>query len=172
VRFQRFAGVPATGRAGPLTRRTLRAPPPACPVSLARPVQAEIGDRHGPRGARMHAGIDLLAGAVTPVTAARAGRVVVAGAVDRWGLFVVIDHGDGLQTGYAHLARILVRTGTAVAAGALIGRVGATGNATGPHLHFEVRVRGAYTTSIPRPRCGSHGGPRASKRCGCRPRLR
>jgi murein DD-endopeptidase MepM/ murein hydrolase activator NlpD len=64
-------------------------------------------------------------------------------------MVVVIDHGGGLQTGYAHLARIPMRMGTAVAAGALIGRVGATGNATGPHLHFEARVRGADVDPAP-----------------------
>jgi murein DD-endopeptidase MepM/ murein hydrolase activator NlpD len=62
---------------------------------------------------------------------------------DGWGLLVTIAHRDGVRTMYAHLSRIDVRLGERVRAGERVGRVGATGDATGPHLHFEVRVRGA-----------------------------
>jgi murein DD-endopeptidase MepM/ murein hydrolase activator NlpD len=60
-----------------------------------------------------------------------------------WGRLVVVRHPDGVRTLYAHLASIAVRVGEEVSAGAVLGRVGSSGNATGPHLHFEVRVRGA-----------------------------
>jgi murein DD-endopeptidase MepM/ murein hydrolase activator NlpD len=70
--------------------------------------------------------------------------VVVAGfAPDGYGNRVVVAHGAGERTLYAHLSRVLVHDGAAVAQGATIGRVGSTGFSTGPHLHFEVRVRGA-----------------------------
>jgi murein DD-endopeptidase MepM/ murein hydrolase activator NlpD len=148
LRFQRWAGLPATGQAGPLTRRALQAPPPRCPLALAWPVRAPVGDRFGPRGDRFHAGLDLPAATGVPVTAAGAGTVSWAGPLDGWGNLVVIDHGGDVQTAYAHLSVIAVRGGQAVAAGTLVGRVGMTGHATGPHLHFEVRLRGAYVDPL------------------------
>ncbi len=66
-----------------------------------------------------------------------------AGYDDGWGLTVVIDHGNGLRTRYAHLSRAAVTPGQPIATGGSVGAVGATGLATGPHLHFEVTVRGA-----------------------------
>ena len=83
------------------------------------------------------------------VTAAASGRVAFAGWDDGWGLTVTLDHGNGLRNRYAHLSRATVRPGTAVAAGTTIGRVGATGFATGPHLHFEVTIRGANADPAP-----------------------
>ena len=78
------------------------------------------------------------------MAAAAAGTVVVAGRVDGgYGKAIVIAHSQGVTTLYAHLSAILVRTGEHVAGDETIGLVGSTGNADGPHLHFEVRVRGA-----------------------------
>jgi murein DD-endopeptidase MepM/ murein hydrolase activator NlpD len=79
------------------------------------------------------------------VIAAGAGRAIFVGYDDGYGLTVVLDHGNGIRTRYAHLSVAAVATNTHVLPGALIGRVGATGRATGPHLHFEVTVRGAAT---------------------------
>jgi murein DD-endopeptidase MepM/ murein hydrolase activator NlpD len=80
------------------------------------------------------------------VAAARGGVVVETGFnPDGYGRRIVLDHGRGERTLYAHLSAILVRPGQTVATGALIGRVGSTGFSTGPHLHFEVRVRNAAT---------------------------
>jgi murein DD-endopeptidase MepM/ murein hydrolase activator NlpD len=144
ARFQRWAGLRADGVAGPGTLRALRAPPPRSPFAFASPVRAPIGDRYGPRGGGFHPGIDFPAASGTPVVAARAGRVVGAGwAADGYGKRVVVDHGAGVRTRYAHLSSIAVRVGEPVGPGARVGRVGATGHATGPHLHFEVLVRGA-----------------------------
>jgi murein DD-endopeptidase MepM/ murein hydrolase activator NlpD len=143
-RFQTWAGLKPDGRAGLSTIAALRSPLPRSPISLAAPVQAPIGDGYGPRGNRFHSGLDFVASSGTPVTAAAAGRVVIAG-LDKsgWGKLVVIAHASGVRTLYAHLSRIDVRVGQNVAAQAAVGLVGASGAATGPHLHFEVLVRGA-----------------------------
>jgi murein DD-endopeptidase MepM/ murein hydrolase activator NlpD len=150
LRFQRFAGLPAAGVAGPATRAALRRRPPAAPLSLGRPVAAPIGDRWGARGAAWHPGIDFPAAAGTPVAAARGGLVVETGYLpDGYGRRIVIDHGLGERSLYAHLSAVLVAIGQRVATGARIGRVGSTGFSTGPHLHFEVRVRGAAIDPLP-----------------------
>jgi peptidoglycan hydrolase-like protein with peptidoglycan-binding domain len=142
--YQRFAGLPADGVAGPATLRSLsRRPIPRSPLRLARPVPARVGDGFGPRGARFHTGLDLLAGYGTAARAAGTGVVSFAGWVAGYGKLVVVQHSLGVSTLYAHLARIVVRPPEHVAAGDTLGRVGMTGHATGPHLHFEVRLRGA-----------------------------
>jgi lysozyme family protein len=142
-RFQRWAGLRVDGRAGPRTLAALSAAVPRSPVALAWPVVGAVGDGFGPRGDRFHAGVDILAWLGTPVTAAAAGRVAWAGWRDGWGLLIVVAHGDGVRTFYAHLSEADVLVGQRVAAGTRLGLVGATGDATGPHLHFEVRVRSA-----------------------------
>jgi murein DD-endopeptidase MepM/ murein hydrolase activator NlpD len=90
--------------------------------------------------AKFHKGTDFRAPHGTPVYAAGAGRVVFTGQQRGYGNIVYVDHGGGVMTRYAHLQRFEVTTGTLVPAGRLIARVGATGRATGPHLHFEVRL--------------------------------
>jgi murein DD-endopeptidase MepM/ murein hydrolase activator NlpD len=87
--------------------------------------------------------VDLAEPTGAPVEAAAAGRVVWVGVRVGWGLVVTLAHTDGVRTMYAHLSGSSVRLGQRVAAGATIGLVGSTGDATGPHLHFEVRLRGA-----------------------------
>jgi peptidoglycan hydrolase-like protein with peptidoglycan-binding domain len=142
--YQRFAGLPADGVAGPATLRSLRDHPiPRSPIRLARPVTAAVGDGYGPRGARFHTGLDLPASYGTPVGAAGPGVVTFAGWLDGYGQLVVVQHVLGVATYYGHLSRIAVAVGERVGTGQLLGRVGMTGDATGPHLHFEVRVRGA-----------------------------
>lgn len=91
-----------------------------------------------------HAGIDLMAPHGSPVMAAAAGTVVYAARYYAYGNIIDIAHADGSTTRYAHLSRYAagIRPGTAVAAGQVIGLVGATGNARGAHLHFEVRYGG------------------------------
>jgi murein DD-endopeptidase MepM/ murein hydrolase activator NlpD len=92
------------------------------------------------RGAwRMHTGVDFAAAAGTPVLASAAGRVVLAEALSGYGLTVVLDHGQGLLTLYAHLQVIGVTVGNQIDQGSVLGQVGMTGVATGPHLHFELR---------------------------------
>ncbi len=87
-----------------------------------------------------HSGIDLSAPTGTPVEAAARGRVVVAQDTYFSGNLVVLDHGGGIYTLYAHLSKMDVARGDEVAAGAVIGRVGATGRVTGPHLHWGARI--------------------------------
>ena len=88
---------------------------------------------------RMHTGVDFAAPQGTPVLAARAGRVVLAESLAGYGLTVMLDHPDGVQTLYAHLERIDVVLGAELAQGERLGALGMTGSATGPHLHFELR---------------------------------
>ena len=143
-KFQRWAGLQADGVAGPAVVAALRTAPPNCPISLASPVASAYSDVFGPRGNRFHTGIDYRSNAGTPVFAAASGRVTFAGfSLGGWGNVVTIAHGGGTRTMYAHLSRIGVRVGQYVQSGSRIGRVGSSGNSTGPHLHFEVRVRGA-----------------------------
>ena len=142
--FQRWAGITPDGVAGPGTIAALRGPVPRSPLSMSRPLIGPIGDAFGPRGNRFHAGIDFPAPTGAAVGAARSGRVVYAGwGGSGWGNLVVIAHGSGVRTRYAHLSRIVVTLGETVGTGSTIGLVGATGAATGPHLHFEVAVRRA-----------------------------
>jgi peptidase M23-like protein/putative peptidoglycan binding protein len=143
-RFQSYAGLPADGVAGLSTIRALRSPIPRSPIWLVHPVSWRIGDRFGPRGNRFHTGLDYPAPSGTPVGAAARGQVTSAGwDPSGYGNLVVIEHPQGVRSMYAHLSRIDVGRGQSVVAGARIGRVGATGFATGPHLHFELRLRGA-----------------------------
>jgi murein DD-endopeptidase MepM/ murein hydrolase activator NlpD len=90
----------------------------------------------------LHTGDDLAAGMGTPIHACLAGTVVIAGPQGGYGNAVVIDHGNGMATLYGHQSRIGVSVGQHVAAGQVIGYAGMTGLATGPHVHFEVRING------------------------------
>jgi murein DD-endopeptidase MepM/ murein hydrolase activator NlpD len=91
----------------------------------------------------MHEGIDFLADPGSPVAAAAGGVVVFAGFHPQYGYVVDIDHGNDLVTRYAHCSKLLVKEGDVVARGRKIAESGSTGRSTGPHLHFEVRFRGA-----------------------------
>ena len=149
-RFQRWAGLGADGVAGPATLRALRRGRPHVPYRLLRPVSAPVGDRFGPRGNRFHAGLDLPAPYGARVRASRRGRVVKAGwDSGGYGYLIVIRHRRHVRTMYAHLSHIGVYRSQRVFAGQRIGRVGASGEATGPHLHFEVRRRGAAVDPLP-----------------------
>jgi len=90
----------------------------------------------------MHEGIDFEVDSGTPVHAAAGGLVIFAGHHPQYGNLVEIDHGNDLSTRYAHLSKVLVKKGEIVLRGSEVGLSGATGRATGPHLHFEVRYKG------------------------------
>lgn len=92
----------------------------------------------------LHAGMDIASAGVenSPVVSAKNGTVIFAGPLGSYGNLVVIDHGNGVETRYGHLALIQINTGESVLAGQVIGLVGSTGGSTGPHLHLEVRIDG------------------------------
>ena len=96
----------------------------------------------GGEGGTFHAGIDIPAERGSRVLAAAGGTVTVAGFDAERGNYLVIDHGDGMETVYAQCQSLSVEAGDTVAAGDMIAAVGSTGKATGPHLHFEVRQDG------------------------------
>ena len=105
---------------------------------LCRAVTSEFGPRWG----RMHEGVDIDGVTGDPLRAANDGIVISAGWSGGYGQLTLIDHGDGVVTSYAHQSRIDVTRGQRVSRGQLIGAVGATGNVTGDHLHYETRVGG------------------------------
>ena len=107
------------------------------------PVHGVLTSGYGWRWGRMHEGIDLAVGVGTPVVAAAAGTVIVAGWLGGYGNLVVVDHGNGVSTAYGHNTSVTVGVGQSVAQGQLIAYSGNTGHSTGPHLHFEVRINGA-----------------------------
>ena len=107
------------------------------------PVNGAVVSGYGMRWGRLHEGIDIAASTTgTPIWAAAAGTVIHAGWLGGYGNLVVVDHGNGLATAYAHASAILVGVGQQVAQGESVALVGSTGNSSGPHLHFEVRVNG------------------------------
>ena len=112
------------------------------------PVNGVVSSRYGMRrdpldaSARFHHGLDVAAPEGTAVRAPASGRVVFAGTRGGYGQAVVVEHPDGFQTLFAHLSQIDVAVGATIDQGAVLGRVGQSGRATGPHLHFEVRKEG------------------------------
>jgi len=115
-------------------------------VSIAQsfiwPARGALSSRFGWRWQHHHNGIDIAAPYGTQIYAAKAGRVTFSGWYYGYGRAVIIDHGDGVSTVYGHASKLLVRVGDMVGAGQPIALVGSTGIATGPHLHFEIRVNG------------------------------
>ncbi len=110
-----------------------------------------FGNRIHPihRTARLHAGVDLAAPTGTPIIASRGGTVTFVGWMSGYGYTVIVFHGNSTATLYAHMSAFSVRQGQYIAQGGRLGSVGMTGTATGPHLHFEVRIGG-----VPQNPCG------------------
>lgn len=143
-RFQSHARLGADGVAGPATLRALRRSLVRPRIHLSAPIGGSWTDGFGPRGNRFHTGLDYPAGYGARVRAAASGRVALIGwDPGGYGNYIVVKHSRATYTWYAHLSRVGVNVGQRVRRGGKIGRVGATGSATGPHLHFELRVRGA-----------------------------
>src|SRR5687767_11924598 len=126
--------------------RAVEAARPAVVWPASGAVTGWYGER---RGRSRHPGTDIDGETGDPVVAAAAGTVAWAGRAPAgysgYGIVVIVDHGDGVQTLYAHLSAVAVGTGDAVRAGDRIGGIGSTGHSTGSHLHFEVRRHGAIT---------------------------
>jgi murein DD-endopeptidase MepM/ murein hydrolase activator NlpD len=119
------------------------------------PAAGPLGDTFGMRRSfnggpfSHHTGLDILAGQDAPVVAANSGRVAFADELHLRGGSVVIDHGASVFSGYHHLSQVLVVEGQEVAQGEVIGTVGGTGLATGPHLHWEIIVHGVRVDPLP-----------------------
>lgn len=114
------------------------------------PVSGPVSSGFGQRSGGRHDGIDILAPPGTPVLASERGVVAYAGSGMRgYGNAVILDHGDGIGTLYGHLGDIRVKSADTVDAGAPVGTVGRTGNATTAHLHFELRIDGKAMDPAP-----------------------
>ena len=114
-------------------------------ITLIKPISGVITSRFGSRESirsSPHRGLDIAAPTGTPIKAAAAGTVVSAGYSGSYGNMILISHGNGVQTLYGHCSVLNVSKGQAVTQGQIIGKVGTTGNVTGPHLHLEVRING------------------------------
>ncbi|GAB3613370.1 hypothetical protein GCM10027415_17100 [Humibacter ginsengisoli] len=127
------------------------------PGTWVDPVKGPITDVFGPRPSRpadtpvFHPGVDIGAACMSVIVAAADGTVSYAGPYSGYGNFILIDHGDGVQTAYGHISdgTIMVAPGDQVTAGQPIARVGSTGESTGCHLHIEVRVNGTAIDPMP-----------------------
>ncbi len=115
-------------------------------------ITSPFGWRSNPFGGapEFHQGLDIAAPQGTTVTAAAAGTVIMAQWYGGYGNYILIDHGGGYSTGYGHLSAMYVANGQTVSRGQAIGAVGSTGQSTGPHLHFEVRIAGKPVDPAPR----------------------
>lgn len=115
-------------------------------------LESGFGGRRNPFGGssfEFHTGQDIDAPWGAPVVAAGSGKVTIAGWQHGYGQVVYIDHGSGLTTRYGHLSQIGVKVGQSVARGENLGRVGSTGRSTGPHLHYEVRIKDNPVDPLP-----------------------
>ena len=146
-RFTRPGGKPeyftAAGR--PLKKNFIR-----MPIAYAR-MSSKFGARRHPvlGTMRMHKGVDYAASTGTPIMAAGDGRVQFAGWQGGYGRTVILDHGRGHTTLYAHMSRLgKIKQGQRVAQGTVIGYVGTTGLSTGPHLHYEFRINGVHRNPL------------------------
>lgn len=127
---------------------------PAGSGQLVRPVPGAVSSGFGMRvhpitgQNRMHNGLDMNGAMGDPIKAAKAGTVILSGVKGGYGNTVMIDHGGGMVTLYAHQSQLGVAVGDKVSTGQVIGYVGSTGQSTGPHLHFEVRIGGQPTNPM------------------------
>ena len=114
-------------------------------ISLVKPVSGTISSRFGARSrvrSSAHTGLDIATSTGTPVVAAASGTVTFSGWKGSYGYLMVITHSNGVQTYYGHCSKLYYNAGQNVSKGQKIAAVGNTGNSTGPHLHFEIRVNG------------------------------
>lgn len=141
----RVASVAATPSATPAEAQSeAQSPTPSTPTGgFAWPLRGTVVSPYGQRWGRLHSGVDIAAPAGTSIVASAAGTVVFSGTMSGYGLLVVVQHGGGISTAYAHNSANLVSVGQSVAQGQAIASVGCTGHCSGDHVHFEVRSGGA-----------------------------
>ena len=138
--------------------------------AMRLPVAASVSSSFGMRrhpilgSHRFHKGVDLRAAFGTPIRASADGRVAAAGWNGGYGREVRLDHGQGLQTLYAHMSRMAARPGQLVHRGEIIGYVGSTGLSTGPHLHYEVLKNGQAVNPLTVRYVGGTGLDKAERR--------
>ena len=111
------------------------------------PIEGTITSRYGVSSRirkSTHTGLDIAATSGTPIKVVAAGTVIAASYDGSYGKLVKVDHGNGVETWYAHTSKMYVKVGEQVEAGDVIAAVGSTGNSTGPHLHLEIRVNGEH----------------------------
>ena len=135
--------VVSTGKVN--TSTTISYNKPTLSINLIRPISGTITSRFGAVSSRRvskHTGLDIAAATGTKIKAAAGGTVTFSGYKGSFGYMVVINHGDGIETYYAHCSKLYVKAGQQVNQGEVIAAVGNTGNSTGPHLHLEIRVNG------------------------------
>lgn len=135
--------LPAESSDTPAVSGASNAPARVSGSGMAWPTNGSVTSGFGARWGTLHAGIDIANGIGTPIRAAKAGTIILAGWNGGYGNSIVIDHGGGLSTLYGHMTRLRASDGQRVSAGDLIGDMGSTGNSTGSHLHFETRVNGS-----------------------------
>jgi len=97
---------------------------------------------------RMHTGLDIDGSSGDPIGSAGSGTVIFAGWQEGYGNVVIVDHGSGLSTVYAHMSTLGTAEGASITTGQNVGQVGSTGYSTGPHLHFEVREDGTAVNPL------------------------
>lgn len=113
-------------------------------MALLEPTNGVITSRFGYRRTSFHTGLDIANSTGTAIKAAASGTVTFSGTTTSgYGKYIVINHGNGIETYYAHCSQLYVSAGQKVSAGEQIAAMGSTGNSTGPHLHFEIRVNGS-----------------------------
>ena len=117
-----------------------------CPSS--KRVTSPYGERIHPvkKTKSFHTGVDIGASKGKDIVAAASGKVIVAAYNSAYGNYIVVDHGGGVSTMFAHMSAFVSKVGDVVVAGDTIGKIGSTGMSTGPHLHFEVRINGKHTS--------------------------
>lgn len=115
---------------------------------LSNPLSGPINSYYGYRWGGFHNGVDIGGDTGEPYAAAASGKVISAGWAGGYGYMILIDHGNGVETRYAHSSRLAVSAGQNVKKGQIIGYVGSTGNATGPHLHFEIIINGGTVNPL------------------------
>lgn len=125
-----------------LAKNSLGAPPVFANRNLYTPTIGVISSYFGERWGTVHKGLDIAANTGTPISAAFDGNVKFSGVMSGYGNVIIVEHKNGIETVYAHCNTLIAKVGESVGKGQKIATVGNTGNSTGPHLHFEIKVNG------------------------------